>query len=370
MEKRINNLFSFAKKELSQDAVICWLLNWVNHPESELCNLAIDLFKLLGVQDFDSNQKVTIKTQIGNADIVVALHKQRVLLIIEDKTYSSEHDNQIEKYKRLFSQSAAQKLYGINEDEPFTDIRTVYFKTGFFYDEDKLVQADTKVEGQRFLNTISKKEYRNKSEILDSYVAFLKQNLEWYDTYGDFTGRYSNGVFFVSWEYIAQHNLMRTFFPEALWDGKGKAFKVSNGSSSGRPWTELNICEEKTYPNTQDCYQLFWRIDTNVKGPYLSLRYYEWIEKGERSDSDKKRRHSEYYDRFLSICKEVIEETKEQTGIEWSDVKNRYAGNSMESALLTINLSDYLLNWKASGEKLAEAVRLITDYVWTKIKNS
>ena len=31
MEKEENKLFKFATKELSQDAFICWCINWINY---------------------------------------------------------------------------------------------------------------------------------------------------------------------------------------------------------------------------------------------------------------------------------------------------------------------------------------------------
>lgn len=36
----MNNLFSFATSELSQDAFICWCLNWINEPDTvDIVNL-------------------------------------------------------------------------------------------------------------------------------------------------------------------------------------------------------------------------------------------------------------------------------------------------------------------------------------------
>ena len=38
-----NNIFKFATKELSQDAFLCWLINWINLPtqeNTEIKNLA------------------------------------------------------------------------------------------------------------------------------------------------------------------------------------------------------------------------------------------------------------------------------------------------------------------------------------------
>ena len=33
MEREANKLFKFATKELSQDAFICWCINWFNYKE-------------------------------------------------------------------------------------------------------------------------------------------------------------------------------------------------------------------------------------------------------------------------------------------------------------------------------------------------
>ena len=145
MNELSNNIFSFATKELSQDAVICWLLNWIKYPESELYNLAIDMFDLLGVKDIEKNQDISIKQQVNKADIVVTLHGQKQILIIEDKVYSTEHGNQIEEYRKFFDDLNNQRDYLDNKSNDLYSIKTVYFKTGFFYDEDKVV-AEQKVE--------------------------------------------------------------------------------------------------------------------------------------------------------------------------------------------------------------------------------
>ena len=139
MEKQ-NNIFEYATKELSQDAVICWMLNWINYPESELYQLGKDMFMLLGENDLDVNQKIDIRTQFKKADIVVVLHGTRRILIIEDKVYSSEHDNQIAKYKETLSDESVQRELGITGDY-ITDIRTIYgnderFLTQFSRKED------------------------------------------------------------------------------------------------------------------------------------------------------------------------------------------------------------------------------------------
>ena len=38
-----NNMFKYATKELSQDAFICWCINWINYPNDKLHNLGKDM---------------------------------------------------------------------------------------------------------------------------------------------------------------------------------------------------------------------------------------------------------------------------------------------------------------------------------------
>ena len=41
--KEENNMFKYATKELSQDAFICWCINWINYPENKLYKLGEDM---------------------------------------------------------------------------------------------------------------------------------------------------------------------------------------------------------------------------------------------------------------------------------------------------------------------------------------
>ena len=367
MNELSNNIFSFATKELSQDAVICWLLNWIKYPESELYNLAIDMFDLLGVKDIEKNQDISIKQQVNKADIVVTLHGQKQILIIEDKVYSTEHGNQIEEYRKFFDDLNNQRDYLDNKSNDLYSIKTVYFKTGFFYDEDKVVVADVIVDSKLFYRIISKEKYHNKSEILDSFVVHLKEVMSYYEKYGDYTYRPDkNAKFYISTEYIAQHNLMRFIFPEELWNKNIEVFMVKNGSSSGRPWTETSICESIKHKEAQETYSFFWRIDTNVNGPYLSLRLYDIYDK---KKPETQKRHIDIYERSIDICKAIFDKNKNQLSLKWEEVKEGYRGNYVEASLLSIKLEKYLLNWNDKGESLKADVNLITKEFIDEISN-
>lgn len=53
-----NNLFTFATSELSQDAFICWCLNWINYPNEILYPMAKDIFLNLLKEENLENEKI------------------------------------------------------------------------------------------------------------------------------------------------------------------------------------------------------------------------------------------------------------------------------------------------------------------------
>ena len=134
-----NNLFSFATSELSQDAFICWCLNWINYPNESLYPMAKDIFSnLLEEKDLE-NEEVEIKRQYKKIDVLVLLKKSKKAYIIEDKTNTFE-SNQITRYKEELEKDAKIKE---------NNIKTVYFKTGFWFSDDELVKTDIKISRKK-----------------------------------------------------------------------------------------------------------------------------------------------------------------------------------------------------------------------------
>lgn len=345
-----NNIFKYATSELSQDAIICWCANWLNFKESELYPLAVDFMKLI-YPSFDPqvDDEVVIIQQWYKTDILLYLKKSGRAIIIEDKVYSSEHDNQIAVYVEKLSKlsEAERERKGIGEIKREA-IHTVYFKTGFYYDSDKLVVADTYVRGKEFLNVLEP--YKGLHPILGYFYEHLKDLIGWYDVngiIGDISGK-SHWDWNISLNTIAQYNLMRYLFPEELWDRKHDTYMVYHGSNQGgRPWTEMKIFEGAKADGGGYC--VFWRIDTDVNSPYLSLRFYDWSLK--KDDEVSMQIHKDKYEEFRGISRSIMESDKVK-GIKWDDVKYHYTGGSKETTLIRIALNEELL--KAWDEKKAE----------------
>ncbi len=143
------NLFTFATKELSQDAVICWLIAWAGSkaegPDADAlrrCGRAFvdalfakwsDRMVVLGEET-----RTEVRPQHSNIDVLARVNCRQVLLI-EDKTDTSAHDGQLGRYRTLvgegktpFGEVAADDLYPI------------YFKTGNYSQRER---QDAEKEG-------------------------------------------------------------------------------------------------------------------------------------------------------------------------------------------------------------------------------
>ena len=329
----MNNLFDFATGELSQDAVLCWCVNWLNYKDSELYPLAKDMLKLLCPQlTISDNEEVVIIRQWYKTDILLYLKESSSAIIVEDKVYTSEHDNQIQTYvNKINSISEREKAEKQINNISAERLCTTYLKTGFLYDYDKKVKANATVGCIQLLDIINK--YKDLNIILSYFAEHLKGILEWYEKHGEIN---MNNV---RDHQIAQYNLMRYIFPESLWNRSGVLYEVYHGSNrGGRPWTEMVIY--KGVLTDGRTYHIFWRIDTDSNGPYMSLRLYDGAM--DKSNGKHKSMHYELFDYYQNICKSIC---SKMTDISWDDIKYRETRNYKESTLARFDLSDIISNW-------------------------
>jgi len=150
------------------------------------------------------------------------------------------------------------------------DIRTVYFKTGIFYQKDEKVNADIVLRGPDLYKMINA--YEGCSEILDDYIRELKSRLDWYS---DIKQKYEAGnVEETLGKDYGQTLLLKDIFSESV--------EINQGTSRGRPWANTNILRiqyGETLCDSENIFMLFVRVDRNVKGYYISYRQYERYDK-------------------------------------------------------------------------------------------
>ena len=188
-----NNIFNFATSELSQDAFICWLCNWVNFDDNSLSEdekklklLATEFIeKMLGEKLED--RKVNIKRQYQKIDVLLEIQNKTefitkgnninpivdMYVIIEDKVGTGLHSNQIERYRELISEKNEK------DNGSRAKIKVVYYK---IYDEDNTERlkengVNVILGRENILELL--KEYKDKinNSIFENYHNYLS-NIE------------------------------------------------------------------------------------------------------------------------------------------------------------------------------------------------
>ncbi len=132
-ENERRNLFTYATKELSQDAFLMWLFN--NYDDGEVAPAAYALLReFCGLAEDEKITELNTKAQEHKIDISVYFETdkgKKYALFIEDKTDSAEHD-QLKKYNESID-PLAEKGYKVCK---------VYYKPGYLYpDEIERVKA-------------------------------------------------------------------------------------------------------------------------------------------------------------------------------------------------------------------------------------
>ncbi len=167
------NIFNYATSELSQDAIICYILEWAKIENKDinedLYNLGIEFINSLfdnfnQINKPNTYHKIEIKKQYKNIDILCIVNNE-YSIIIEDKTNTKNHSDQL---KRYFEE--------IKKDFNKTKILPIYFKTGDQSNYDNVKEKGYSIYGRKdFLNVLNNANYKN--DVIEDYTDYL-QNIE------------------------------------------------------------------------------------------------------------------------------------------------------------------------------------------------
>lgn len=382
----MNNIFTFATGELSQDAFICWCLNWINEPDTIATHryrqLGLDLLaKLIDKPlkcdehtkvDIQSIDKVILVQQVLNIDVLAIIPQYKLAIIIEDKIYTSEHSDQIKSYTErlqdIFNNTnsgnayhkleKAFRLLGVDikvAELANYHIHTVYFKTGYYFDYDWQVAHSEYVHNYLtgpMLWDILKNYNDCESDVLKSYCDHLKQQLDWCQSVSKINGKYDDGGYYIKWERITQHGLLQIIFDNENTDGSWlwkdmSAYpnEYSTGTNQGgRPWSNRRFWSRteskaiRSNPPTSFKPWLFWRVDYDSKGPYLSLRYYR-----EASNESDEIIRKNIYDKLSDIIYSTIGNEKDELKRLYKNcISQVHYGKHKENRLIHITILSVL----------------------------
>lgn len=168
------NIFNYATKELSQDAFIAWLLEWANeeYKYNEPLNKAgIELVNLFTKNDESIGIIKTVKVflQVNKIDILVIVNDE-IYIVIEDKTYSSEHNDQLNRYKEF-----------VNNNVKIKKPIFVYLKIGAIttFEKDKAISSGYNIVEKHEILEVLKKVHTD-NDILNDFKDFINKKVEAY----------------------------------------------------------------------------------------------------------------------------------------------------------------------------------------------
>ncbi len=254
-----NNLFYYASSELSQDAFICWLASFAleDAERDEVLNECAVKMLTLFVPEL-KGRPVTLKSverQVKHIDVLLTVVSgdTKYKIVVEDKTYTSEHDNQLKKY-----------LETLKREYPECAVRGAYYKTWFQSDMSQVREA-----GYQIITT---------AQILDLMSPFAD--------------RTDNRIFLDYYErlYYLYHNARRYItLPIAQWDASQTFAFYDDLQNSGFSEERDASIGYGYVPNPKGGFEGLWTGNCNnltIKGIrcnlYLQIESSRYVDANER----------------------------------------------------------------------------------------
>lgn len=276
----IPNIFNYATKELSQDALICWLVACGRHPGDKLRDLGHEFVRALmqsgdrrvtkdsRLVRYEGNCTVEQvlcepKRQYGSIDVYfqAMVDGQVVSFVIEDKTHTEMHGDQLEKYKAIVAGDS------IEEDL----VKFIYLKTGYVFgdEREKAESVGYSVfDGENVLAFLATDGRRNLHEILRQYAEYMNEQV---NNRRAALANWDLDESFVQWEFMVRLGRVLQL--------SGHGWPARYFNLGGAAWTQ--------YPHWQDRGALFWRldswkplrlmVDTRHAGDRVLARWDEWF---------------------------------------------------------------------------------------------
>lgn len=262
------NIFFHATKELTTDAFLIWLFYFLDStPELKASKqLVFDKLILRSEDKGRLIRDIYIDRQKsgpnGRIDFMVTFtfndsgEKQSVLF--EDKTLTTTTESQLTGYK-------------IDYPECY---RYIYCKLGY------INTAEARQVSLCGYDIISSRLLADTLSLISDKHVIIRDYLEYItETYADYIDSFDNRLFNnrdfdILWDGQAQFYLADKLF-ESLPDSLKESMYIYNGTSSGRPWTQICVIEDMPI---LDGYKesIFWRIDIRSGKFYIRLNQYGW----------------------------------------------------------------------------------------------
>lgn len=206
------NIFKYATKELSQDAFIFWLLDHANpkyenvDPVLKDCSLKL-ISKFFELENKEMPEKIenfSIHKQYKNIDILLKLNN--FFIIIEDKTGTKAHGDQLTRYRSLIVSEVGEE-----------NVLAIFFKTHDQSNYKKELEDGFKIFSRDKLISILENYENVNSDIFNSfkdYILEIEEEVNAFIRKGEWNNKNWIGFFKYlqkelnrgNWEYVSNPN--------------------------------------------------------------------------------------------------------------------------------------------------------------------
>ncbi len=243
-----NNLFSYATSELSQDAFLCWLFSYAMKDaddEPVLKECAIDFLRQFD-KKIDLEPDVWIseepQKQYKSIDILLTVN-DKYKIIIEDKTYTNEHDNQLKRYYDT-----------VRKDFPDYEIIGVFFKIGFQSDLSTVSKSHyIYFSREKIVDTLEKYVDKAANIILTSYFEKLKTMKESIEAYKE--------IPCSEWNWVQINGFYNDIKPKIESRGVNCDYGYVNNQSGGFYGMWIGDSEKYSIKYLEELYELYLQCE-------------------------------------------------------------------------------------------------------------
>ncbi|MCA9563205.1 MAG: PD-(D/E)XK nuclease family protein [Myxococcales bacterium] len=287
------NLFRFASRELHQDAFLAWLISWASPAYARfddrlhLSAKSVVEALLAGhstLRGVTVGEVDSVQTQTKNIDVfarVTLSSGRKLAVVIENKTTSGRHDNQLARYRAW-----------VEARHPECEFVGIYCKTGWLDASDRqLPPGYVLVDREALLRAL--REHECKHPIYQEYLAYLAQVDERYRSNISDLATPDRMGYALSHAHVQWH-LMESLFGEI---SPGWLYHGTN--QGGAPWTQFGFHQMALPSGANET--LFWRLDQRKprRGgpvmPYLAVRQHQHFDRRDEAQKGAKLERLERY---------------------------------------------------------------------------
>ena len=253
------NIFYHATKELTTDAFLTWVMYLLDSEEKYALykQFFFDIVVLKPEDKGRSVSNIKVKRQEKDVDVLLSFTfvdtNEKAIVLFEDKTWTSHHNGQLKKYKTIYPNC----------------YRYIYFKLAYINSQEKkevlgygyeIMTSSSIIEALNVINDIH--------PLISMYNAYVT------DVFLNKSNSFEEELFVkrnfnVLWSGEAQKYLCDKITTEMASTGV-PYLGIRNGTSFGRPWTQIDIAKKKS-PIEE---RLFWRVDIRSGKFYIRLNQY------------------------------------------------------------------------------------------------